>query len=766
MSFILRFRLPILVLFLTGTALLCSQLGKIRLTADPLGSMYPSGHPFLPALEAIREMAPEPRILIAVLEVKGGDIYNGETIRRIDSLTRALMRIEGVLPGGITSLTRGITHYENTAEGLAMEPILGIRWPETEQEFRELKRKVAVNPMGLGRYVSYDETAAMITAPLVEDAEGALLEPLLAGVEAIRSAEQDPGHRLAFMGPQLIEAQMRSMGRRQIPMAAAATLLLVVLALFVYFRTLRGVLLPVLVLTLTLLWTLGLLGATGFELNPMPLLFPLILALFSMVYGVLILDQYERAYPATEDRDRAILAAYGRTPLAVALATAGSVLASLFFAGAPLFRDLAWLGLFWLLSTAAVVVLLLPVLLSVVRPPTRGRAGRGDPCRFPSASLLRLSRGRGRSLLLGLLAAVLALGALSARWLEVGDNVPGASYIRADHPWNQCFRLLAEKFMGPYQFLVHVRANEPAGLLDPEAVHAVGDFSRYLRTRGGARDCIAFDMMVKTARRMMMDGNPKWQTVPLSREQVKGMGELVVEQGGVEGFIDRTFTEATLSPFFPESGARRIAAYASRMQAYIDRNPSDRLVFRLGGGLLGMTKALDDGTRSAYWRTLAVAFGLVVLFGALATGSPGQGLVIALPIAAAQAGVWMILVVAGMKVNMPVTVVSAATVGFCSLFVYARIREIGMASHESDCLHRNGDRGFRRAGGIVPFLGFLVFFGLLPWFFIGLRFPSQMALYTGITVPLAALGSALFVPALAGPRGTRASAGLPGEERG
>ena len=161
------------------------------------------------------------------------------------------------------------------------------------------------------------------------------------------------------------------------------------------------------------------------------------------------------------------------------------------------------------------------------------------------------------------LAAILVVGGFCATRLEVGDNVPGSSYIRPGHPWNQCFRLMADKFMGPYQLLVYAKAKEEGGLLDPEAVNAIGDFSRYLKQQCGARDSVAFDMMVNAARNMMMDGNPKWQTVPVSREQVKGMGELVVEQGGVEDFIDRTFTEATVSPFFPEAETERIEEYAS-----------------------------------------------------------------------------------------------------------------------------------------------------------------------------------------------------------
>ncbi len=355
------------------------------MAADPLASMYPSGHPFLPALQAIKKMAPEPRMLIAILEVKNGDIYNQETIRKIDRITKGLTEVEGVLPGGITSLTRGMDHYENTGEGLAMGSILGIRWPETEKDFEKLKRKVAVNPRGPGRFVSYDGTAAMISAALIDGNEEALMGSLLSGVEAIRSREEDAHHDLYFMGPQLIEAQMTDLGSRHIPVAAAATFLLILLALLAYFRTLRGVLLPLVVMVVSLLWTLGMLGASGVEFNPMPLVFPLILGLFSLAYGVLIVEQYDRAYPLTRDKAQAISAAYGRAPVAGSIATAGLVLVSLFITAVPMFRDLAWLGLFWLVGTG-VVVGLPPSGLAL----SRSCAGQ-EPIR-PDSGSLRCSR--------------------------------------------------------------------------------------------------------------------------------------------------------------------------------------------------------------------------------------------------------------------------------------------------------------------------------------------------------------------------------------
>jgi len=775
-KFILRFRIPVLIVFLAVTALLCLQFENIRLPADPLGSMYPAGHPFLPALEAIEEMAPEPRMLIAIVETKHGDIYNSETIRKINNVTRALMKIDGVLPGEITSLTRGVAHYENTSEGLAMDAILGRRWPQTEEGFKKLKRKVAVNPMGLGRYVSYDGTATMITATLVDEQERAktsyerlsdeekaglsfeahenrvkeaLMEGLLNGVEEIESKEKDADHNLYFMGPQLIQAQMTSMGGRHIPLAAAVMFVLIVVALVVRFRTLQGVLVPVVVMVLSLLWSMGMLGVSGIGFNPMALTFPLILGLFSLAYGVLVLEGYNRSHETTGDKGEAIGAGYGNAPAAASILTAGLAIVCLCVTRVPMLKDLAWLGLFWLVGTAVVVLVFLPVLMSLLPAPGSSRPVR-DLCQSSAAGISKLSSGKGRSLLLGLLIAILLIGGICARRLEIGDNVPGSSYIRSGHHWNQCFHLMSEKFMGPYQLLVYAKAKEEGGLLDPEAVNAIGDFGRYLKHQCGAKDSIAFDMMVKAARNMLMDGNPKWLTVPVSREQVQGMGGLVVEQGGVEAFIDRTFTEATIAPFFPAKEAERIDQYASMMQAYIDNHPSEKVDFLLGGGLLGMTKAVNDATRDAYWKTLAVAFGLVFVCGILVTGSLLLSLVVTLPIAAAQGMVWMIMAAAGMKINMPLTVVSAAAVGFCSVFGYSLIREIVTAPNGSCRCETDVHPGIKGAGGVVLFLGVLVFVAALPWFFIGLRFPSQMVLALGTTVLLAAVLSAYLVPAFVG----------------
>jgi hypothetical protein len=115
----------------------------------------------------------------------------------------------------------------------------------------------------------------------------------------------------------------------------------------------------------------------------------------------------------------------------------------------------------------------------------------------------------------------------------------------------------------------------------------------------------------------------------------------------------------------------------------------------------------------------------------------------------------MIMTAAGMKINMPVTVVSAAAIGFCSVFGFSLVRKIGMVPEGSNRNETDVDPGPEGASGIVLFLGVLLFAAALPWFFIGLRFPSQMVLALGTTVLLAAVLSAYLVPAFVGLFGGR-----------
>ena len=114
-SLALRFRFVVLILFLAMTGFLCLQLAHIEMAEDPTEGMVPPGHRFSPTLRAIGEMGQMSESLIGIVQVKEGDVYNTETVKKIERMTRELMGVEEFIPKKITSLYTGMNHYESTA---------------------------------------------------------------------------------------------------------------------------------------------------------------------------------------------------------------------------------------------------------------------------------------------------------------------------------------------------------------------------------------------------------------------------------------------------------------------------------------------------------------------------------------------------------------------------------------------------------------------------------------------------------------------------
>lgn len=775
-SLALRFRAFVLILFLLTSVALSLRLSGIRMEEDPVDSMIPRSHPFLETSREIEAMSERTDTLIGILEVKKGEVYNTETVKKVERITRELMAVERIIPRRILSLATGLNHYDNTADGLMGEPILGRISPVTEEDFLAVKRRVAVNPLGIGHVVSYDGTATLISAGITnldtkaelsydqlsgEEKKSLSLkqykrkeldrfhQELLALVARMKAREEDPNHILHFTGDRLLAAELTSMARTQVPTAAAAMMVVMLVLLIGYLKSFRWALVPVFAFALSVLWGLGLLGVSGFLLNPAAFLLPLLLGIVSLTGSAIAVREHHESDAPGESRVRQVAATYRSVPVAASVVAAGLVILAMLVTDVPMIRQAGWLGLFWAVGTFVVVVLVCPVLMSLIRRPAEtGEGLPGGVYGSLAARLIRVARGSGRRGIAFLLALILVAGGLCAWKLEVGGNVPGPAYVRPAHPWRQGFDLIAERFNGPHTLLVHVRAKEEGGLLDPEAINQMGDLSTYLKAEGIARESLAFDWVVKMARLALMDGNPKWWTVPASKRDMAMLSRLLTFSGELDVLVDEPFNQATVASFFDGSDADQIDRYVSAIRRYVDTHPSERLDFSLGGGLLATTKMINDGTRSAYRKTLAVALAAVFLVCLFFLRSLSSSLAVTLSVAAGQALTLTLMTLLGWPVGMAAVPAGVIGAGFGALLGIPWARRLEDAAPSAAAGEGLSTRAQTRAGGGILFLGFLAFAGTLPWFFIGMKFQSDMAVVTGITFLLQAVSAVVFVPAL------------------
>jgi predicted RND superfamily exporter protein len=86
--FLLRHRFAVCTFILLGTLLFGYSVARLRVHTD-FFDLYPPAHPYIKLYNQYRHLMGTANVLQVVLEVEQGTIYTTETLKKLDSLTRA-----------------------------------------------------------------------------------------------------------------------------------------------------------------------------------------------------------------------------------------------------------------------------------------------------------------------------------------------------------------------------------------------------------------------------------------------------------------------------------------------------------------------------------------------------------------------------------------------------------------------------------------------------------------------------------------------------
>jgi predicted RND superfamily exporter protein len=285
-----RLRVPILAGTLLVTVVLGWFLKDLRINADIL-SYLPEDDPVARINRYMSDRFGGSQLAIVALEADPGEprgVFTPRTLRTVAGLTETLRRLEGVQY--VTSLTTvpDIRSAEDWIEvGRLVDP---DRLPGTEEELQWVRAR-ALSPAEeyRGRLVSADGRATVLLCRLQEEADKAAIGARIRDV--VREA--GPEERVYFAGLpfQLVEISrlvLRDI-RFLIPLAGG----LIFLILLASFRSLRGVLLPLLAAALSTLWTLGLMSILGVSFSVVSNVIPVVLLAVGSAYGIHVINAFQ-----------------------------------------------------------------------------------------------------------------------------------------------------------------------------------------------------------------------------------------------------------------------------------------------------------------------------------------------------------------------------------------------------------------------------------------------------------------------------------------
>ncbi len=304
----------------------------------------------------------------------------------------------------------------------------------------------------------------------------------------------------------------------------------VVAVLFFLFRNLRGVILPLLVVAVSIIWTMGLMAVLGIPLYTISTMLPVILVAVGLGDALHILSHYEDVVIDGKHKDNRVLVAQLMNrlsvPLLVTTLTTGAGFLSLWWAEMPPFKIFGVFTAIGILFCWLTSVLLMPAVLTLLKPHVSNYLQRRRSLRVHSEAGL-MTRG-----LVGLARAIMARRSLSAIVI-IGFTILigfGGTRLFVDSSWIGDFKkgsevelsntVLNEKFNGTVFLNVVLDSQQPGGLKSPEILKKIERMQTFMKAKTDVGGALSIVDYLRSTNKTFHAGNPDFDRLPDTSEEV------------------------------------------------------------------------------------------------------------------------------------------------------------------------------------------------------------------------------------------------------
>jgi uncharacterized protein len=529
---ILRFRAPIGVALVAITIFMGYWASRVQI-GTRFVDFFPSYHHYVLLNNKYARSFGGAETLQIMVRVKNGDIFNRETLLKIQQLNHEMDSLPGVNHEEVFSLASFRVSYVQALSGaLVTQPYMFPDVPKTADGIAALKKNVVAHWDALRQLVSQDYKSAMITASFNDEAIN--YREFFPMVQQIIQKHQDANHLIYVAG----EPMTRGWGYHYIWQILAIILISLAVIVLIHYYGIRGVArwwAPLMTGSCSALWGMGFTGLIGYQLDPVMLVIPFILTARDVSHGI----QWQRRFYSEIERsggnvqDSVILTTNLMLPPGLV-----SILADIFgiifvsFSGIPTLHHIALTGAVWVAASLTMVFVFQPIVMSYLPTPkleklrieeelAGGLEGKLE------AFLERLVEipirpGKVRTGILVAAAAFIVFGLLSGQRAEIGYRTIGTPLYKNNAKVNRDIQEIAKNFPEDEAWVVLETPPYPSNqsTLGSSPLRLADDLRYYLRDRDpNVIQVVSFGSDIeKPFNQMFHYGYPKFLRVPESTE--------------------------------------------------------------------------------------------------------------------------------------------------------------------------------------------------------------------------------------------------------
>ena len=709
---------------------------QLRMTAG-FDKQLPSGHEYIETFQEYRDRLFGSNRIIIVMENNDGTIWNQPFFKTYKELTDDIFFLPGVARHTVQSLWTPNTRYvEITEDGISADDVIGGTVTADSMSQEDLKRieNNVIRGGFVGRLVSDDFTAAMVTAELLEydprTQEKLDYFELADRLETeIRDKFENDQYTIRIIGFAKNIGDIAD-GAQSVFIFFALAFVLTAVSFWLYSRSI-GLTVAVLAASLvSVVWQFGILAFLGYGLDPLAILVPFLVFAIGVSHGVqqinLVTAELSRGLNAEEAARSSFSGLL--IPGSMALVTDLVGFGTLYLIPVPMIRELAITASIGVALKIVTNLIMLPLIVSLFNFDERF-ADRIARAREPR---LRLMRFLGRianlrpaiiTLVIGVILFGFAVVESSNR--HVGALHAGSPELHDDARYNVDSRVIADKFALGLNLLTVITETPSESCIDYEYMSYLNQFSWYMQNVDGVALVLSLPYAVKSTSSGWNEGNLKWKDIPRNKYALVQAVQPVPPSSGL---LNQNCTLMPVQIFLKDSKATTIEGAVTAVEQFRVEYPKENVAIRLASGNMGVQAAVNDEIKTTELPMMLYVYAAIIALVVITYRDWRALLACCVPLTFATFfGYWFMEVLQiGLTVaTLPVMVLAVGVGVDYAFYIYNRVQ-----FHLSQGLNITAayQSALLETGMATFFTAITLAVGVSTWAFSALKFQADMGL--------------------------------------
>ena len=452
---------------------------------------------------------------ILVLGVKDSSIYELENFNAYKKLNDKIAAADGI--SNVISLAALQNVVKNTeTRSFDLQPLIPD-YPQTQQELDSLLKVALSLKFYTGQLLNPENGATLILINMEREVlNSKQRNTLIADIQVMGAEfEAETGIKLHYSGMPFVRTVMQAKTSSELKLFIVLSLVITALILFLFFRSWVSVVVPLVVISVVVVWVIGTVGLLDYRINVLTGIIPSIIVVIGIPNGVYLINKYHQEYVRHNNKIKALSRMVRKIGLVTFITNFTTAIGFLVLLSTDikLLKEFGLVAGINILATFIVSIILIPGILSYLPPP---RANQLKHLEFKIVGkflvLLDLLVHRHRYRVFAATAVIVGIAIFGVTKLYsvayMVDDIPEKSDLKQD------LYFFERNFSGVMPLEIIIDFGQPKSTINARNLRKVDQLEAALEPLENVSTPVSIVSFAKAVRQAFYNGNERFYGLP------------------------------------------------------------------------------------------------------------------------------------------------------------------------------------------------------------------------------------------------------------